>query len=120
MKIKIGPHDNPSSDIRKIELIKEIRYLTGFSLREAKDLVDSAVEGKTEFEVESSIDPTSLKSSLSKLGECGLKTEVDRERADAIFRLKNIVKEGINICADIEEPDILEVLSVAFKMICEK
>lgn len=120
MKITLMPYTGPSESIRKIEVIKQIRTITGIGLKEAKEIADDLFVGiqRDVVSAYSESEPDFV-SAINILKECSIKVEIDSARHNALKDLKNITKQAIAICTEHDEAELLEIYAVAFKVLCE-
>jgi DNA-binding transcriptional MerR regulator len=123
MLIDIGPYTGTATTgLPKIQIIKHIRYLAGMTLKEAKDCMEKCLSGTQTVEMSSIVDSKcdAARKAVSELQGMGIETQLRTPHGAELNRVKTIVKEGIDICTAIEEPEMLEVFAVLFKMVCEK
>ena len=105
----------------KIVAIKTIRELLSVSLKDAKEVADSVWAGN---EMRCKLLPRSgvvVVEGINTLKDvCGIKAIVNDRNRKVLNEMKEAIKNCISGCMEIEEPEILEVLGIAFKMLCEK
>jgi len=106
---------------QKIRVIKEIRIITGLSLKEAKDIADELFSGsQMNVNTEFGSKDTVLTDGIRELAEYGIKVEIDSSHFKAMKQIKEHIKDILALCTEEDEAELLEVVAIAFKMVCEK
>jgi hypothetical protein len=103
---------------KKIQMIKAIRGLTSMGLKDSKHIADDlhkGFESTVPFNLVADCNEKNLISDLKSLG-----VKVIMGGKEGVIKMMDNVKECIALCTESEEPELLEVFSVAFKMLCEK
>jgi hypothetical protein len=103
----------------KIQAIKQIRTFTGMGLKESKAIADDIWRGVDRIvKVKVPFGAGDLKECFRVLrNTCNINAFTGPTFASEIG---SKLKECISLCLEHDEAEMLEVLSVAFKMACEK
>jgi len=126
MKMTLSLDSGSGKVLRMIEIIKQIRTITHLGLKESKEIADAVRDGMRQviepaLSYKSDRDPELQKAcfALRDLG-FNIEYECDLEQSKAQKAIKEHIKAILSLCVDQDESELLEVMSVAFKMVCEK